>query len=254
MKTFTGYALRHWRCTLGSATAAGAIIRHDVAAQITHHHERVCEAGQNRNHTRQNRNRLRSGNGRSKWPERTSWNELNFGQVPVASFFTGYESFDAWEKDVAATQKNAMLSAGLDRAGVADGELLDSMDAGVFVYNAEFSLNQQAEHATAGTRYFEVSVYHVKRGHRKEWSEGVRMVLEGYKKAAPEAHWACYESLYGAPEGTYLFIVARKSAGELDSDFVHNKDFMEALGEEGMKKLEELSAASINPARPTCSR
>lgn len=160
-------------------------------------------------------------------------------------FFSGYDSFEAWEKDAAAQDKNAMLSAAMDRAGVVDGELLDSMDTGVFMYNAEYSLNQQAEHATPATRYFEVSVYHVKRGHRKEWDEGVKMVLEGYKKALPEAHWACYESLYGAPEGTYLFIVARKSTKEIDSDITHNKDFMAAIGEEGMKKLEEISAASI---------
>jgi len=160
-------------------------------------------------------------------------------------FFTGYDSFDAWEKDAAATQKNAMLSASLDRAGVADGELLDSMDAGAFAYNAEYSLNQASEHATPATRYFEVSVYHVKPGHRKEWDEGVKMVLEAYKKALPDAHWACYEGVFGAPEGTYLFIVARKSAGEIDTDFAHNKDFASAMGEDGMKKLEELSAASI---------
>jgi hypothetical protein len=160
-------------------------------------------------------------------------------------FFTGYESFEAWEKDVAATQKNAMLSASLDRAGVADGELLDSMDAGAFAYNAEYSLNQESEHATPATRYFEVSVYRTKPGHHKEWDEGVKMVLEAYKKALPEAHWACYEAVFGAEEGTYLFIVARKSAGEIDTDFAHNKDFASAMGEEGMKKLEELSAASI---------
>jgi hypothetical protein len=160
-------------------------------------------------------------------------------------FFTGYDSFDAWEKDVASQQKNAMLSASLERASVADGELLDSMDTAAFTYNEEYSLNQQAEHATPATRYFDVAVYHVKPGHHKEWDEGLKMVLEGYKKALPEAHWACYESAYGAPEGTYLFIVARKSAKEVDSDFAHNKDFMAAMGEGGMKKLEELAAASI---------
>ena len=160
-------------------------------------------------------------------------------------FFTGYDSFEAWEKDVTATQKNAMLSASLDRAGVADGELLDSQDAGAFAYNAEYSLNQASEHATPATRYFEVSVYRVKQGHRKEWDEGVKMVLEAYKKALPEAHWACYEAVFGAPEGTYLFIVARKSAGETDTDFAHNRDFASAIGEDGMRKLEELSAASI---------
>ncbi|MBV8050107.1 MAG: hypothetical protein JOZ80_02890 [Acidobacteriaceae bacterium] len=160
-------------------------------------------------------------------------------------FFTGYESFEAWEKDVAATQKNAMLSASLDRAGVTDGELLDSMDASAFVYNAEYSLNQQSEHATPATRYFEISVYHTKEGHHKEWDEGVKMVLEAYKKALPDAHWACYESAFGAPEGTFLFIVARKSANEIDTNFAHNKDFASAMGEDGMKKLDELAAASI---------
>jgi hypothetical protein len=63
-------------------------------------------------------------------------------------FFTGYDSLEAWEKDVASQQKNAMLSVALDRAGVADGELLDSVDTAAFKYNAEYSLNQQAEHAT----------------------------------------------------------------------------------------------------------
>lgn len=180
----------------------------------------------------------------AKWP--THYFGMNSLSGKSRSlFFTGFESFDAWEKDAAATQKNAMLSAGLDRAGVVDGELLDSMDTGVFMYNADYSLNQQGEHATPATRYFEVAVYHVKHGHHKDWDDGVKMVLEGYKKALPEAHWACYEGVYGAPEGTYLFITARKSARELDSDMAHNKDFMAAMGEDGMKKLEELSAASI---------
>jgi hypothetical protein len=180
----------------------------------------------------------------AKWP--THYLGMNSLSGKSRSlFFAGYESFDAWEKDAAATQKNAVLSAGLDRAGVADGELLDSLDTGVFMYNAEYSLNQQAEHATAATRYFEVAVYHMKPGHHKDWDDAVKKVVEGYKKALPEAHWACYESMYGAPEGTYLFITARKSAGEVDSDIAHNKDFMAAMGEDGMKKLEELAAASI---------
>ncbi len=179
----------------------------------------------------------------AKWP--THYFGMNsLTGKPRSLFFTGYESFEAWEKDAAATQKNAMLSAALDRAGVADGELLDSMDASVFAYNVEYSLNQQAEHATPATRYFEIAVYRVKPGHRKEWDDGMKMVLEAYKKALPDAHWACFESVYGSPEGTYLFIVARKSASEVDADFAHNKDVVTAMGD-GMKKLEELSAASI---------
>ena len=162
-----------------------------------------------------------------------------------ALFFAGYDSFDAWEKDVASQQKNAVLSAALDRAGAADGELLDSMDTAAFIYNEEYSINQQVEHATPATRYFQVDVYHVKPGHHKEWDEAVKMVMEGYKKSQLGAHWACYESLYGAPEGTYLFISAFKSANEVDGILAHNKDFMAAMGGDGLKKLDELAAAII---------
>jgi hypothetical protein len=179
---------------------------------------------------------------RAKWP--THYLGMNSLSGKSRSlFFTGYDSFDAWEKDANATQKNAALSAALDHAGVVDGDLLDSIDAGVFVYSQEYSLNPKP--ASAATRYFEVAVYHVKHGHHKEWDDGVKMVLAAYQKAMPESHWACYEGIFGAPEGTYLFIVGRKSASEIDSDFAHNKDFMAAMGEDGMKKLEELSAASI---------
>jgi hypothetical protein len=178
----------------------------------------------------------------AKWP--THYLGMNSLSGKSRSlFFTGYDSFDAWEKDTKAVEKNAALAAALEHAYVADGDLLDTIDGGVFVYNQEYSLNPHP--ATAATRYFEVSVFRVKQGHHKEWDDGVKMVIAAYQKALPEVHWGCYEVAYGAPEGTYIFLTARKSASEIDNDFAHNKDFMAAMGEDGMKKLEELSAAAI---------
>jgi hypothetical protein len=160
-----------------------------------------------------------------------------------ALFFVGYDSFEAWEKELANEAKNSALSAAIERATEADGELLDSMDAAAFAYNEEYSLHPHP--ANAKTRYFEISVYRIKPGHHKEWDDGVKMVLAAYQKADPDAHWACYESVYGMPEDTYVFITARQSASEIDRGFAHNNDFMTAMGEEGMKKLEGIAAAAI---------
>jgi len=183
----------------------------------------------------------------AKWP--THYLGMNsLSGKARALFFNGYDSFEAWEKDAQAVEKNAALSAALEHAYVADGDLLDSMDAGVFVYNEEYSLRPQP--ASAQTRYFEISLYRVKPGHHKEWDDGVKMVLAAYQKANLGTHWACYENAYGREDGTFLFITARKSASEIDQDFAHNKDFMAAMGEEGMKKLEELSAASVETSEP----
>ncbi len=160
-----------------------------------------------------------------------------------ALFFTFYESFDAWEKDAAAQAKDATLSAALERAASADGELLDSSDQGVFVYEPDFSLHPK--YGDPKRRAMEISSYHVRPGHYEEWSQLVKLVRGAYEKSDPEAHWGCYRAQYGAPGGTYLFLTGLRSASEIDAGFEKNKGFISTLGENGLKRLGELESASV---------
>jgi hypothetical protein len=73
----------------------------------------------------------------------------------------------------------------------------------------------------------------------------VKLVTEAYKKSGIDAHWVIYEEIFGANSGEYLIITPRKSASEIDATFSNNPKFMAAMGEDGMKKLSELSAAAI---------
>src|ERR1700693_4978399 len=68
----------------------------------------------------------------AKWPTHYLAMDSVSGK-PRSLFFTGYESFEAWEKDVRAVEKNATLSAALDRAIEADGPLLDSVESSAFL-------------------------------------------------------------------------------------------------------------------------
>jgi hypothetical protein len=160
-----------------------------------------------------------------------------------AVFLTGYDSFDAWEKDVQATQKNAVLAAALDRANLADGDLLDSADAAALVFRSELSLRPNAD--LPHMRYFEISGYHVREGHDKDWEELVKMYQKGCENL-PDCHWAMYQAVYGADDGTYFVFNPLKSAAEIDHNFGQMKDFSDALGEDGMRKLAELTAATID--------
>jgi hypothetical protein len=159
-----------------------------------------------------------------------------------ALFITPYDSFDAWEKDNLATDKNKTLSAALDRAAVADGELLSDTDQAVLSYSEEYSLRSKVD--IARMRYFEISLFHVRPGHRQEWNEIVKMVIAAYEKI-PDAHWAAYEVVYGMDGGTYAIFTPLKSAAEIDHEFAQDKEFVAAMGEEGMKKLRELEASAI---------
>jgi len=179
---------------------------------------------------------------KSKWPT----HYLAVGSLsgrPRALFLTGYDSFADWEKDNKAVEKNSMLSAALDRASVADGELLSDADGSVMVYREDQSLRANVD--IAHMRYFEISLYQVRPGHRRDWDEAVKLVKAAYEKI-PDAHWATYQLVYSQqPGSTYVIFTALKSASEIDDSFMRDKDFVAAMGEDGMKKLAELEDKAI---------
>lgn len=179
---------------------------------------------------------------RAKWPTHyVGMTSLSGKQR--ALFLTEYASFEAWEKDNTAVASNTALSAALDRASMADGELLDSIDQGVFIYHDELSLRSVTD--VSNMRYLDVSSYNVRPGHDAEWNEVVKMVKAAYEKSVPDAHWAVYEEVYGGEGGRYLVLTARKTLAEIDRGFQEDKQFQAAMGENGMKKLEELYGASV---------
>ena len=178
---------------------------------------------------------------RAKWPTHYFAASALTGK-PRVLFFVAYDSFDAWEKDSLAQQKNATLSAALDRATANDGELLSGSDTSVMTYNEEQSLRAPVD--IAHMRYFEISLYRVRPGHRGEWNELVKLVKAAYT-TMPDVHWAMYEAMFGQEDATYIVIIPRKSAAEIDHDMMQDKQFVSAMGADGMKKLAELESAAV---------
>jgi hypothetical protein len=161
---------------------------------------------------------------------------------PRVLFLTGYDSFEAWEKDVKEIEKNEALSAELDRANIADGEMLSGIDQSAAIFREDLSLRPNVD--IAHMRYFEISRVQVKQGHDKDWEALVKMYQSGFEKI-PEAHWAVYQSQYGHEDGTYIIFNPMKSAAEIDRNFGDWPKFTAAMGEDGMKKLNELTASTI---------
>ena len=166
---------------------------------------------------------------------------------PRALFLIPYDSFDAWEKDNLAIMKNKELSEAMDKAMMTDGELLSDADQTVATYSEDLSLRPNVD--IPHMRYFEISLFHVKPGHRAEWMEIVKRVKAAYDKI-PDAHWATYEVAYGQQEGaTYIVFSALKAASEIDHEFAEDKDFVSAMGEDGMKRLGELESSAMEPGQ-----
>lgn len=178
----------------------------------------------------------------AKWPTHYLAATSMSGR-PRALFLFGYPTFEAWEKDNLAYEKNAALAATLDRDNVTDGELLDEVQQSVYLYDPDLSLHAgDAVHS----RYFEIYHYKIKPGHRAEWQELVKLYQSGYAKI-PNANWALYASYYGEDNGgIYLAISRMTSLAEDDASLNDDKKFADALGPDGMKKVRELTAACVD--------
>jgi hypothetical protein len=192
---------------------------------------------------------------KAKWP--THYFALNsMSGKSRALYLTPYDTFAAWEQDNKAIMKDKTLSAELDRASVADGDLLDGLDQFVFTYDDSMSLRPLK--SLVGVRYFEVFSVHVKPGQMGKFHEMAKLIMDAHTKAGTSANWAAFEIAYGGDD-EFVFFSLDKSMADIDTGFAEDKKFRDALGEEGMKKLHELEADciqdsdselfSINPAQ-----
>jgi hypothetical protein len=188
----------------------------------------------------------------AKWPVHYIAVEAMSGPTRVL-FLTGYPSFAAWEKDNQDAAKNATLSSAIDKATGADGDLLTSYDQGAFMFREDGSLRAGTADVPR-SRYFEISVFHVRPGHGKEWEELVKLYHDGYEKV-PSAKWALFESVYGTDNGgMFLVFNPMKSLAEVEQGYADQKKFVQAVGEDKMKRLGELSASCIESTQTNLFR
>lgn len=165
-----------------------------------------------------------------------------------ALYMTRYDSYAAWESDNKLIEKNAPIAAELDRASVADGELLEGLDQAVLTYVDELSFHPRPDFSHA--RYYQITSFHVRPGHEREWHEVTKMYKDACEKSGIDTHWGMYAVAFGADGGTYIALTHRDSLSELDKEMADNKKFLEALGgEEGMSKLDDLFGKAVEVSR-----
>ncbi len=161
-----------------------------------------------------------------------------------ALYLTSYDSFEAWGRDNEAMQANKPLAAELERASIADGELLESVDSLVLTYNQNMSYRPNGDLSHA--RYMEASVYHVRIGHGEEWREAVKRIIDAHKEAGSSAHWATFHIDYGGEGGTYVMFTAYKSLAELDGAANLDMRAHDSMGEESWRKTQKLFGEAVD--------
>jgi len=179
----------------------------------------------------------------AKWPQHYLGMDALSGKQR-AVFFVSYDSFEAWQKDTEASQKNATLAAALDSASIADGALLESLENNLYVYREDLSLRAPVD--IPHMRYMEITVFNIRPGHGNDWDTLVKMYMAVFEKI-PDAHWATFEKMYGSTTSgaRYISVTPMKSLAEVDKEMMDDKAFAAAASPEQLQKIRELTASGI---------
>jgi hypothetical protein len=178
----------------------------------------------------------------AKWPQHYLGMDALSGK-PRAVFFVSYDSFEAWQKDMDATDNNASFSAALADASAADGALLSDSENSTYVYREDLSLRAPVD--IPHMRYMEITIFNLRPGHEHDWETLAKTYMSVYEKV-PRAHWATFEKMYGTAAGMrFIVITPMKSLAEVDQEMSNDKAFASAAGEEQLQKMRELTQAAV---------
>jgi hypothetical protein len=167
---------------------------------------------------------------RAKWPTYSLAVQGITGEERIV-VHVGYPSFAAWEKDMAAVEHDAKLAPALEREGAAWSLQMKQTQTMVLKYVPELSYRPNVP--VKGVRYLNVDVVHVRLGEGHEFSEAEKMSVAAHAKAKIDEHWAAYEVVAGAPEGTYVFFSPQASLAQWDeAEEMHGKAYRAAFGSE----------------------
>lgn len=161
-----------------------------------------------------------------------------------AVFLLGYDSFAGYQKDLDDTRKNVSLTNAMDQASIADGELLNHYQTSIYTFRDDLSLNPGAQ--LGNTRYFELTLFHVRSGHSGDWDTLVKMYRAAMQKV-PGAHWDVFEKRYGDNSGnTYLVAVPMKSLSDVDVEMNNDQKLSTLMSSEDLRKFMALDQSTVD--------
>ena len=179
----------------------------------------------------------------AKWPVHYFAMDSLSG-LPRSLFFTPYPSMEAWAKDMENVAHNATLSAALDHAMLADGDLLTSLQTSAFAFREDMSIRPSVK--IEQMHYMDIAHFRIRPGHTKEWEDLIKLYQHGYEQADPNLHVAVFEQIYGTDsDGSFLIITPMENAAEVDHGLDTSKEFVKVMGEEGMAKIRDLTKSCI---------
>ena len=185
------------------------------------------------------------------WPKayRASKNPASYlGMTSItgpneAWFISGYESYEAMEKQSKSEEMDAPLTAEFERLSAADSEHLEGARGITAIFREDLSMRPALN--IGDYRYMNVVTVRVKPGFTDKYAEMRKAIKAAHEKTGMKDYYSVFEVTSGMPGPAFLVFVPMKSLKEADeARIIHMAPaYLEALG--GEARLADMNAATI---------
>jgi hypothetical protein len=165
---------------------------------------------------------------------------------PRAIYLSGYDSYEALQKNEEWLLGNAAVDAKFDALDARVAPYVSEVHHTIWHYRPDLS-NNVAGADIPHSHYWEVIIFHMRPGHHEQFKELTKLYSDANLKIGQNIPWASYEGLTGVT-AAYLVLVPMTSLKDADTGLARENDFGAALGDEGrgqMNKLSEEGVASV---------
>jgi hypothetical protein len=160
-----------------------------------------------------------------------------------AVYLFGYDSFEAMQNDAETSQGNAAMRAKFSALDAREAPYVTDLHNTVWHYRADISKNPESADLPH-SHYWEMIVIRMRRGHVQAFDEMAKMVRDTDEKIGLDIHWAVYEAEAGDTD-SYLVLVPMTSLQDEDTSLAKNKDFMGALGQQGLQHMNQIEQGAV---------
>ena len=160
-----------------------------------------------------------------------------------AIFFAGYDSFAEMQKDHEQEMSNSKMQDALKADNAAEAPMLAGAMGSIYEYREDLSLNASVDLSTI--RFFDITLFHIRSGHRQDWERLVKLYEKAFS-SAPDARWATFEKDYGeGSDNTFIVVTPLTSLAGVDQEMLDGNNLPKAAGADQLQMMRELGSATI---------
>ncbi len=156
---------------------------------------------------------------------------------PRAWYIIPSASNAAYGEQMARFDKDAAMTAELDRLSRADADVLDGTRTIQAVARTDLSLGAYPD--LARQRFWEISIFRVRPGHDSDFETAAKAYIAAAQRSSPSAQFRTYQVIAGMPQPTFILFSSVTSYGEFDQMMQNDTKTMQAFTPDEMSTMQK---------------